>query len=311
MALTLRSNGSLSTNIITSQWFNDFYNLLTGAMSDQPVYINNGITLKQITYTTPTAPTLALHAGTSMGIGSYTYAISFGMSNGLSVPGTTATITTTTGNQQVNLTAIATGPTGTNYRNIYRSKVGTTSPLYYVASLGNNTTTTFLDTVADGSLGVLAPTHDYFGGYLQIVNSAGTIIATLFNDGYTSGIRGITTLFPPQTQVRILNGVSISVGSSTTVTCSGGTTGVPVGATAAIVSMFWSSPTVTTYILGVPHGTTITDITFYPSFGEVQVSGGFSVGYYPVLLGTGGQVDFYAENGSASNVTASIVGYIW
>lgn len=37
MALTLRTNGSGSSNIISSGWFNDFYNLFTGGMTDQPI----------------------------------------------------------------------------------------------------------------------------------------------------------------------------------------------------------------------------------------------------------------------------------
>ena len=164
MVLTLRTNGSGGSNIITAGWFNDFYNLLTGLMSDQPVQITNGLVLKQVTFTTPTAPTLALSAGTGPGIGAYTYAVGFGMGNGKTLAGTTAAITTTTGNQQVSLSVIPTGPTGTQYRTLYRSKVGTTTPLYALAVVNDNTTTTFLDTVADTSLVLFAPTHDSFGG---------------------------------------------------------------------------------------------------------------------------------------------------
>lgn len=40
MALTLRSNGNNPINIVTAQWFNDFYNLFTGVMTDQPVEFN-------------------------------------------------------------------------------------------------------------------------------------------------------------------------------------------------------------------------------------------------------------------------------
>jgi hypothetical protein len=37
LALTVRTNGST----ITASWFNDYYNLLTGVMADQPVTITN------------------------------------------------------------------------------------------------------------------------------------------------------------------------------------------------------------------------------------------------------------------------------
>lgn len=183
MPLTTRTNGSSTSNIIQASWFNDFLNLLTGSMTDQPVTVVNSLSLKEITYTTPTAASLALAAGSALGIGSYTYAVSFAMGNGVTVPGTTATITTTSGNQQVNLTSIPTGPAGTTGRIIWRSKVGTSTPLYRVTTISDNTTTTYLDSVADASLVTQAPSHDTFGGSLFILNSAGTVVARVYNDG--------------------------------------------------------------------------------------------------------------------------------
>lgn len=43
MALTLRQNGSTSANLVTASWWNDYYNLLTGVMTDQPVTIANTV----------------------------------------------------------------------------------------------------------------------------------------------------------------------------------------------------------------------------------------------------------------------------
>lgn len=40
MPLTLRQNGSQSANLVTAQWWNDYYNLLTGLMNDQPVTLS-------------------------------------------------------------------------------------------------------------------------------------------------------------------------------------------------------------------------------------------------------------------------------
>ena len=40
MALTVQTNGSGPSNIIQASWFNDYYNLLTGAMHDQPVTLD-------------------------------------------------------------------------------------------------------------------------------------------------------------------------------------------------------------------------------------------------------------------------------
>lgn len=44
MALTLRSNGT-GGGIIQAAWFNDFYDLLTGVMTDQAVTISNSLTV--------------------------------------------------------------------------------------------------------------------------------------------------------------------------------------------------------------------------------------------------------------------------
>lgn len=47
MALAVRTNGSLSVNLINASWFNDIRDLLTGVMSDQPVSIANNLTAKK------------------------------------------------------------------------------------------------------------------------------------------------------------------------------------------------------------------------------------------------------------------------
>ncbi|GHO55531.1 hypothetical protein [Ktedonobacter robiniae] len=183
MALIVRQNGTGAANLVQAQWFNDYYNLLTGAMADQPVTINNTLMLKQIAYTPPAAPTLALVAGTGMGTGAYTYAITYGMGVGQTLPGTTATVTTTSTSAQVALSNIPVGPAGTTYRNIYRSKVGTSSPLYLVTTIGNNTTTTYTDTAADTALTSVAGAHDKFGGYLRMQDQNGINVIELFPDG--------------------------------------------------------------------------------------------------------------------------------
>jgi hypothetical protein len=111
---------------------------------------------------TPAAPAGALAVSTNLGIGQYKYAVTFIDEVGETVPGTQLTITTTSGNQAVNLTAIPTGPASTSTipltkkRNIYRTVVAG-SQLKFLTTLNDNTTTTFNDTVVDGSLGANAP----------------------------------------------------------------------------------------------------------------------------------------------------------
>lgn len=182
MPLTTRTNGSSGSNIIQASWFNDFNNLFTGVMADQEITFKNNLVLTTIGAGPGSAPTLALAAGTSLGIGVYKYEVTFQSPDGETLPGTSATITTTSGNQVVSLTAIPTGPTGTTGRKIYRTAVGG-SAFLLVTTIADNTTTTYTDTTADGSLGAAVPTHPSFGGSLAIKNLAGTVLARLFNDG--------------------------------------------------------------------------------------------------------------------------------
>jgi hypothetical protein len=118
---------------------------------------------------TPVAPAGSLAAGTNLGIGAYNYAVSFQSKEGQTVPGTSFPITTTTGNQKVNLTGIPTGPGSTSTtplttsRVLYRTTVGG-GQLKVLTVLNNNTATTFSDAIADGSLGANAPTVGNFCG---------------------------------------------------------------------------------------------------------------------------------------------------
>lgn len=188
MALTLRLNGSQAQNLVTASWWNDYYNLLTGVMTDQPVTIKPNLTLQNIQAALG-APTLALAAGTALGIGAYLYSITAVLADGgESGVFNQAPITTTSGNQVVSLTAIPTGPTGTVKRNIYRSKVGG-SVLYYVATVGDNVTTTYTDATADASLGFAASLHPSFGGSLMTRDQSGNLITLDAYDGAAYGTR--------------------------------------------------------------------------------------------------------------------------
>lgn len=104
--------------------------------------------------TPPGAPTAAAAAGTALGIGVYRYALTFVSPAGETEIGTEASVTTTAGNQAVNLTAIPTGPAGTTARKLYRSAAGgAAGTTRFVATVGDNTTTTFNDTLPDAGLG--------------------------------------------------------------------------------------------------------------------------------------------------------------
>jgi len=107
------------------------------------------------------APSLAVAAGTGLGIGVYQYLVTFLTQGGETPVGPAASITTSSGNQRVNLSNIAVAPSqpqqpgvATNNvigRNIYRTLAGG-STFFYLASLSDNTTTTYNDSAADSVL---------------------------------------------------------------------------------------------------------------------------------------------------------------
>jgi hypothetical protein len=114
---------------------------------------------------------LVVGAGAGLGVGMYQYAVTFVTASGETTPGPVAGVTTTSGNQQVNLTSIPLGPTSGSpnvavlARRLYRTSAGG-SNLLLLATLADNTTTSYLDSAADAALGAAAPT----------VNTAGLLV---------------------------------------------------------------------------------------------------------------------------------------
>ncbi len=125
------------------------------------------------------APALALAAGAGLDVGAYQYAVTFVTSSGETLPGPLASVTTTSGNQQVDLADIPLGPTsggvGTRVlaRRLYRTSAGG-SALRWLSTLDDNTTTSFHDATADSALGAAAPT----------VNTAGRLIYPPIRRGF-------------------------------------------------------------------------------------------------------------------------------
>jgi len=119
-------------------------------------------------YAAPTtAPLLTLTTGTTMTIGIYKYLVTFVTQGGETLAGPFASITTTSGNQAVTLSALPVAPSqpltpgvATNNvigRNLYRTLVGG-GTFFYLASLQDNSTTTYNDSAADTTLtGMPAP----------------------------------------------------------------------------------------------------------------------------------------------------------
>lgn len=61
---------------------------------------------------------------------------------------------------QVAVSGIAAGPSGTTSRKVYRTVAGNTGNYKLLTTIGNNSTTTYADSTADGSLGADAPSSD-------------------------------------------------------------------------------------------------------------------------------------------------------
>jgi hypothetical protein len=100
--------------------------------------------------------------------GTHSYKVTFVTSSGETSPSAKSNVVTadadlgTGGNQnaQVDITAIPTGPSGVTARKIYRTVAGDTGDWKLVATINDNTTTTYRDNTADASLGAAAPTSN-------------------------------------------------------------------------------------------------------------------------------------------------------
>jgi hypothetical protein len=113
-----------------------------------------------------TAPSAAKAAGAGLSSGVYQYLVTFLTQGGETPAGPSVSVTTTGGNNQVALSAIPLAPNSTILpgiatnnpigRNIYRTQVGG-SIFYLLTAIGDNTTTTYTDTVADASLYTVSP----------------------------------------------------------------------------------------------------------------------------------------------------------
>jgi len=145
------ANGSI-TDLKLSNAEGDIKNRLSTYMAE---------TAKKTVYTpvpdAATSPTATISAGGSVDTGTHNYIVTFVTADGetgfTALAPTPTTAVTTAGNNTVNLASIPLGATGTTARKIYR--MSSLLPLrYYVllATIANNTATTYTDAAADASL---------------------------------------------------------------------------------------------------------------------------------------------------------------
>jgi hypothetical protein len=157
---------------------------------------------------TAAAPTVAL-AGLGAGNvnnGKHDYYVTFVSPRGESSAANINTVTVfdNTMNGQVAVSAIATGPTGTTARKLYRTPAYlgpyTIACEQLLATLSDNTTTTFADNVADASLGACA-FQDIDTTSATIYSPDGQLSFNITNDGYwgvpATNVIGLLTLQTP------------------------------------------------------------------------------------------------------------------
>jgi hypothetical protein len=106
-------------------------------------------------------PTLTAQSGTGLGSGVYGYAVTWISQGGESTPSPLSNVTTSSGHQQVQLSNIPIGPCTPQIpaiaqnlvigRNLYRTQANGAS-LTLLATIMDNTTTTYVDTTSDASI---------------------------------------------------------------------------------------------------------------------------------------------------------------
>lgn len=107
----------------------------------------------------PAAPTVGLSAGTGI-TGDYRYKVTLVDTDGETLGGTASALVQPS-NQVVALSNIPIGLEGTTARKIYRTAAGG-STYKLVATISDNTTTTYNDSLADGSLGANEPANVHY-----------------------------------------------------------------------------------------------------------------------------------------------------
>jgi hypothetical protein len=143
---------------------------------------------------------------------------------------------------QVGLSGIAVGPSGTTSRKVYRTAAGG-SQLKLLTTIADNTTTTYTDNTPDGSLGANAPTSDTSG----LSQPSGQVLP-----GATSlPVSGVSAFSPSGGRAVIGNGAQVIRYSGLSSTA---LTGIPAsgpGAIAASVT-YGSSVTAAALLTGIP-----------------------------------------------------------
>ena len=163
----------------------------------------------------PASLSLASHSGTELGIGNYYYFVTFttalGESNQYPVGGL-VNITTTSGQQQVTVTIPTSSDSRVTGRKLYRTKVGGGyQATYLLTTISDNTTTSFLDNIADSSLSTAGIASGRINSTTNYITVGGTTASVL--DPYLTTF-GIATGIPTGSQNTLFGGQSGAVMST-------------------------------------------------------------------------------------------------
>lgn len=115
-------------------------------------------------------PTATVNATAGNLNGDYRYKISFVLANGTETQAKDYSLEVSPANEQVDLSNIDTGTSKVVSRNIYRTiaNAGFPYPSFLVTNIGDNTTTTYTDNLADAGLGVAENQLNDTGGLIYL-----------------------------------------------------------------------------------------------------------------------------------------------
>jgi len=172
-----------------------------------------------------------LATGSSLGVGTYYYFAAYVTALGETNAGSVLLVTTTTGTTTVNLTGIPTSSDPrVTARKLYRTKLGGTSDNeWFLATISDNTTTTYTDTIADASLtgvGLQGYKINTTSRYITTNGTQGMILdGNLTTLGLNAGAAIISTNASSVRSVFIGNGAGQSVTTGAGNTLVGGLAG--------------------------------------------------------------------------------------
>lgn len=152
------------------------------------------------TIAVPTAPTTALQT-TSAGVctaGAHTCAITYVCPQGETTIGTSGTARTVDGtHNKIDLTLIPVDPYGlATARNVYMSKAGTTTPLYFVGQIADNITRDYTVDIADENLAIASPAaNTAITGALRAPTAPTTALITIGTGLCTDGAHTIAVTY--------------------------------------------------------------------------------------------------------------------